>query len=446
MIKYLLIVTFLLYAISSNAKDISLKECIQFAMQNHPKIVMIKKDLQLAINNLKIIKADRNFQISAQVISYETPLADPSTFKVAGINSHLGIQAAFAASYALFNPQQKHKEKQYRLGIDLSRVTEKEAIGKVIITLKEAYYNYLYQKEVVKVHTQNFVNSKLYYDNTKKLFKNGVRSKLDINKSKVIYESAYLVYLQQKNILKQRKMYLLSAMGMEDTNYNINPQVISKLPELKYNVEELYTLAKLYNTSVLKHNLAIKQHKIAIAMSKAIRYPSAVVSFAFGTRSPMFFNFVQNGASSEEIKNNTNYNNFEMFGGMAFGINLPLYYGGKISTQIDSAVIKYNKIIYSKKDVLIQVKTNVITTYNGIKDLKKHMTIQKLNIKNAKALLALTIKGYNSGVGTQENLAHSEVNVLNNQLKYSEFKYTYLRLINHLTGHIGLNEEQLCKK
>lgn len=443
-LRILLILVFLFLTTTVQARELALKDCIKYALENHPKVMIIKKDLELVINNYKIIKSKRSVQLAASLASVETAKSTTGAVSVAGKDTDLGLMAGLSAAYSIYDPRQSDSEKTARLNIDLTKLKNQAALHKIKLDLKNAYFEYLRTIEDVDFKKQNLKNVKFNLDLTKKQFKAGYRSLRDLTVEKIKYENNYLDFLRAKRRLHEKKLAFYSAMGVDDLKIDIKPKKITKLPKIKYSVEDLFKLAKLYNTNIQIYNIKIRKTKVAISMAKGARYPTTSITISLGVRHRNLFNPPPTTWDDKKWQSGDE-NPIEPVIGFVVNFHWPIYTGGRISTHIDNAVINYNKALYSKRDVLMNIKNAIVAQIVALEDLKKQMVLQKMNNKNAENFLKLTQKSYIGGYGTQQNLSNAQLNVLGNRLREINIKYEYLKRLAILSNILGLNEENLCK-
>lgn len=433
------------------AKDVTLDECIKYTLENHPELMVSRKDMQLAVNNYKVIKAARSLQISAVINTYETAKEESknNTNKVPLQDTDLGLFAGLSAAYTLYSPQQKYKERDARLSIDINKIKEQEKKNNLIFSVKNAYYSYLMAKNYSLLAKQNLDSADFALKTTEKFFKAGVKSFFELSQAKTRYEGIFLEYMKAKNTLHEKKVELYSAMGIDNLKVTIDPVEVDTLPRLKYSVSELFKFANMYNTSLQQLNVNIKKNKVAISLAKSEQYPRVSLGLTAGIRHRTMFNppGKNNSLSERFSKDNEDDDGkiVDQFIGVGVSLNWPLYTGGAISTKIESMIINYNKILYSKRSALLNIKNQIASQVRSLEEILKQLKLQKLNIENAKKHYILAQKSYKSGAGTQENLVNAEMSLSRAKVSYTQTKYTYLMKLAILSKIIGVNEDGLCK-
>lgn len=99
---------------------------------------------------------------------------------------------------------------QAQLNVKISREKNKEADESFILELHNLYYDWILNKEQLKIYMQNYNNSKILLKQIERKFKSGVAELVDVNKTKAMsikYKKAIILYKSQlsiieKNILK----------------------------------------------------------------------------------------------------------------------------------------------------------------------------------------------------------------------------------------------------
>jgi outer membrane protein len=425
----------------SGPKEVSLDQCVNIGLQNHPSIMTSQEDQNGAIANYKYAKSRKNIQVNLglNTVEYLKPEASSNKFNVPGRDTSIGIFAGPTASYNIYDPKRSTSIDAARMSVDLSKMNSLKVQSTLVSNIKKSFYSYGLARETAMMREQlmNKFESKL--NRAKLLFKLGQRPVLDITKAEVDLEAARIEYERAKNNEKMTKITLLNSMGITDEDIEFLPMISQELPELKYNIKELFEISEnnYPEIKVLKINKEI--NRINILTEKAAHYPSIDINASVGYENKDFQwgnKFTDNFTSSKWSP--------AIHAGVSAAMNL--YSGGGISARVDGAIAAYNKVLYLEKETLINMRSMIRSYIQDMDVLKRQIEISKLSIKYANNYLKLVKKSYDNGIGSQLEMQDAEMNVMNAELGLISARYYYLITLANLSYVIGIGEEHLCSK
>lgn len=431
--------------IADEQKVISVQECIDIALQNHPSIKIANENINRALADLGLAKSYNTVQVYGEVKTVEILKSDasPSGFNIPGRDTLIGLFAGATASYNLLDPNKSRYEDAKRLAYDAARVNYLNTQNDLIKSVKESYYQYLYayyRNELQKELLQKF---ELKLDKAKILFKNGQKPILDVSKAELDVATARLNYQRTQNELALSKEKLLTAMGVAGGDYTITTisvfELESKLPVVAYELDELLLMAEEFSPAIRNAQIQNKLTKIQIEVEKAAHIPTIEVYASLGMENRS----VQSGKQFLSSMGANNWDPTFHFGVQA---KIPIYTGGAISSKVDAAIAEYNKSLYNELSVKNNVMSTVKRYYNNIIEYNKQVDILKLTIENARKHVQLAQKSYDSGIGTQIELQDAELSYLNTQMDYIRVLYEYYIALTSLANIIGIDDSQLLNK
>lgn len=441
--KIILSLIFLSCALTAYAetRKITVKECIEIALQNHPDYFMSIEDQKKSISDYGVVRSQKSMLINGEIRTVENEKETDTTsngVKIPGKDTYIGLFAGVTIYYNIYDAKKDYEEDMAKTNIDMSKIKSQKTKLDITYKVKIAYYNYSMARNTLLIREEMFKKNEKKALLAKQLYEGGSRPILDLSKAEVDLADARLQYEIARNNERKMRMNLFHAMGLEDTgDLEIVPQDIEKIPGIAVSLDELYSLSQLYSPliriSVLEKRLA----QMKIATETAAHYPKVDFQAGIGYELDRI-----HGANKLE-DNFAGENWTPAFYGL-FAVTIPIYSGGRISARIDSAESDYNKINYQEREVLIETKNQIRDSYRSLEEIRKQMEISGLIIKNAERHLLLAQKSYDNGGGSLLELQDAELSVIRARMGYLEARYNYLMTLARLSNIIGVGEESIC--
>jgi len=422
-------------------RKITIRECVNIALQNHPNIMMSIEDRKNAVANYKLVNAKRNILVNGEMKTVEYLKSSSSAneaFNIPGKDTNIGLFAGLTASYNLYDSKKRQEKDQARISIDLSKIASNKIKDDIVLNVKKTYYEYLIAKENTRLRKQLADKFADKLKLARSLFRNGQRPILDVSKAEMGHAEAMLNYERAKNKESIKKVELYTSMGIKDLSIDIEPVDIKEMPELKYSAQELFQLSQIYYPELRRMKLMKKIKKLNISVQKAARQPSIDMLFSLGYENKN----LQGMSNVDENFQTRNWN--PTFHG-ALKAYFPVYSGGAITARIESAVTQYNKVSYEELQVLNQVENLITAQYRILRELKEQIRMSGLVTSNAEKHLLLAQRSYENGTNTLLNLQDAEVSVIRAELGHVNARYDYLMIVSRLANIAGLSEDDICK-
>ena len=428
-------------AAEQSVRKVTLDECIQIALDNHPDIQKAEESHKKAMADLGVSRAVNRVQINGEVKTIEILKEDASSseLNVPGTDTLIGLFAGVTATYHLIDPKSSKIEDAKKLAVDAARIKMRSTRNNVLLNVKKAYYGYLFARQNENMRSKLLEKFKSKLETARILHKNGQRPILDVSKANLDYGNARLAYLKSRNNTMVMKNELLASMGLVEENIQIIPKLTAgsiDLPGINYSYSELITLGDTYSSDMQLARINKRLTKIQIEVERASRIPvvDILASLGFENRAIM---------ETNKYMDNMQGANWEPTAHFGLKASIPIYNGGAIESRIDGAVADYNQTLYSERGIKIQMHSLIRNYVNTINELQKQVEILELAQDNAEKHLQLATKSYENGVGTQLDLEDAELAVLNAQLNFIQTKSDYYITLAKLANIIGVNEDYI---
>lgn len=441
--KIILLSLFLFISLSngfSQQRTVSVDECVKIALQNHPEIKAALENQDAAIANYKIASAGTSVLVdaSAKTVEYLNPDRSPGQVNIPGKDTTIGLFAGLGASYNIYDPRVSVTIDINKMNVDYAKINTIIVKNRVVLGVKKAYYQFALAREssVFREKLMKKFHEKLV--KTEVLHRIGQSSALEVSKAQLDYETSKLDYDRSKNTENSMRTSLLIAMGIVDEAIDFAPVVIQNFPEVKYSLEELYSIAQQNSLDLKAVELRKQLSKLNIELQKANRHPRVDIQAAFGFENRDLQN-------KEAIKSGLTGNNWDPTFHAGFTASMPVYTGGSISARIDKSLSEYNAVLYDEKKTNLTIKSQIRSNYYLMIELSKQIENSKLMLKNAEKHLALTQHYYERGMSTQIEVSNAELSLLNAQLSVIKTQFDYFITKAELSNIAGIREDQLCK-
>ncbi|HOQ12784.1 MAG TPA: TolC family protein [Spirochaetota bacterium] len=444
--KIKFILPFLLFPVFlfGEEKKITLEQCIELALQNHPSLFVAIEDDKKSIANYQIARSMRSIIVDGEIRTVEYTKSNSSAdsrFSIPGEDTDIGLFAGLSLTYNLYNAKKDVVEEQARTSIDVAKVTNYQVKSKIIYEVKNAYYSYLLARDILAIREEIYNKYKSKAQLSRQLFEQGSRPILDVSKAEVDLANAQLQLEQAKNNERKMRQSLYYAMGLEENDQiDIIPENIDleKLPEINCTLANLYRMCEVYNPELRIARLQKKIAQLKITEEAGSHYPTVDLLIGLGYENKKLYGMGNIGSNFEAGSWSPAFHG-------AIRASLPIYSGGRISARVDSATADYNKMIYKEKEILTDIKNQVRDNYRTLEEMKRQIEISELIIKNAQRHQLLAQRSYENGAGTLLELQDADLNVIQAKIGLLEARYNYLLNFAKFVDTVGFGEGILCR-
>jgi len=222
-------------AVFAEERTVTIDECIEIALQNHPDFLLSIEDNKKSIADYKIARSLKSIIIDGEIKTVEYTRSDSSAdsrFSIPGQDTDIGLFAGLSFTYNLYDAKKDIIEDEARTSIDIAKIKNFQVKNKIIFEVKNAYYGYLLSKNTLIIREEIFNKYKSKSDLARQLFEQGSRPVLDVSKAEVDLADAQLQLEKARNNERKMKLNLYYSMGLEETeNLNINPVDADTIPE-----------------------------------------------------------------------------------------------------------------------------------------------------------------------------------------------------------------------
>lgn len=431
--------SFSLLSFSQTARDtgkhsFSLKQCIEYALQNQNSMKNAALDEMIASNKVKEVRGIGFPQINASVqFSNNDPLrrmfavgtgypnfltgnqaipagqvvAAPNFFQLkSGGDASVSIsQLIFSSSYIVgLRAAKTYKE--------LSAKATQQTKIEVIESVSKAYYLVLINEERIKLFDKNVARLDSLLLQTKAMNKSGFVEKIDVDRLQVAYTNLKTEKEKFSNLFELSKLLLKYQMSLPLESELTLTEKISDF-KVENSVQQKTDYKNRIEYSLLESQKKLQQLELK---NYQLAYLPSIAAFANAgefSQSPEFNYFT---------KSNLWYN----YGLYGITMSIPIFDGLQNSYKTQQAKLKLKKMENDISNfefaVDLQIKSSEINLKNNLASLQS----QSKNTELAEEIAKVTKIKYGQGIGSSLEVVAAETSLLEAQTNYYNALYDAL--------------------
>ena len=402
-----------------NTIDISLEECLKFALGNNPRIQAAMQDVFASDYRIRQAWASYFPQFGWQTGYTRIRQLQLSDVFRQNLVFNYFVLGQISASQMLYDFGVTQNQVTIRkLDNQGYKITLTGTVNDVICQVKQAYYNLQYAIEAKKVAEDMVAKYAAFYDQAKAFYTVGTKPKVDVTIAEVNLSNAKSTLIQAENAVDIAMAKLNNTMGLPYFNkYKISENL--RYEPCDVSLEAAIKIAQESRPEFQLAEVKVEEARQNVKLVKKSYFPQLSVEgqFQVGGRTPA---------------SNYGYN----FGGY---LNFPTINGMLIKNEIKEA-----KALHSKEQAnAINTKNNIYyevqESYFSLKEKKNKIPVAFLGMKQAKENYELSYGRYKVGVGNPIELKEAQVQYQNAQLTYYQTMYEYNTARATLEKVIGKN-------
>lgn len=410
---------------SQTQRQWTLKDCIQYALDNSIALKKSKLAKQSATEDLKQAKADLLPSISAstnQSVGYR-PWTDAGVSTVTNGTVATSVKKSYYnGSYGLNFNWTVWNGNQNRNNVKLNRIAEEQAglewettSNSIQEEITKLYIQMLYLKETISVAEQSYEASVKNEERGKELLEIGKMSKADMAQLTAQRSSDKYTLVNAKSTLsdyKSQLKQLLELTGNEDFDiYFPTKSDESALVEIPQ-IQTVYEAALAYRPEIKSSILAIESSNTSLAIAKAGYLPSISITGGGGTSSTS----MNSKNLGKQIKTN-----FDASVGAT--ISIPISDNRKTKTAINKAKIHQEESKLDLEDKKKQIYYTIDSYWLDATTNQQKFIAAIDNVKSEEASYELLSEQFRLGMKNIIELMNGKTNLMTAQQNKLQSKY-----------------------
>ena len=388
---------------------LTLEECIQRALVNHPEIQEVQWDV--AIRDSELQQAKAGYYPSAEFVNLAGVVNDATgslggrrpdgspNFKQFGGLSHLGPFTRLEGQivYPLFTwGKLPNGVKAASKGLEQETVNVEQKKAEAVREVKEFYYTLLYTRQVAELLSDVRDGFQKAVKTADERLKQGKVTQLDVLNLRVGYAGIAKDVAKLHNGVELTRAALLRAMGLPQTtafdvaDTALTPQP-AQLKDLDYYVELLFANRPEWR----KLHLGIQAKEAELQMATSDYFPTFFLSV------PVRYAYAP-GRSRQT--NPFAYDNFN-FGaaGPVLGLHWSLGFG-ETAAKVAHSRAELMKLRAQEKTAAASFPVEAKEAYLNVKEAEERMKVTADGRKAGRTLVALAVANFELGIGEPQDV------------------------------------------
>lgn len=393
-------------------KSWTLKECIEYAIENNISVQSSEIDISQSEIELKMSKNNRlpnlYTSLGSSIYFGRGPSRDGTYIDNTQSSSSVGVSTS-APIYQ--GSQIKHDIKLKKLNIETMLQGQAKAKQDVALNVTALYLEVLFNKEILKIAEKQLLLSDTLVTKSEILFKNGKSSESELYESKALRANDELTVTQSRNNLQLSLVNLSQALNIENASgFDIAAPDSQEILSTEYLVS-LRSATSTYDNAIttlpqiLMQESQLKSMEQSLKVTRSALYPT--ISLSAGYSNSAYHSFLE-GYENTRFKEQMKINGNETIG---LSVQIPIF--NRNATR--------NQILISQ----LSIKTQKLALINEKQQLSKEI---EQAYYNADAARASYISSGESVKAAQKAFEYEKIKALAGQSTIFDFNDSRTRL------------------
>ncbi|MDR1055130.1 MAG: TolC family protein [Prevotellaceae bacterium] len=389
--KYIILALLFIPFIIEAQETLSLKKCLEIAMQNNYSLKISRNTGEIAENNVSRANAGYLPTLSADA-SYSGTLNDSWQENVSG--EKISTSGIHNQTFNIGTNLSWNIFQGFRVSTTYDRLKELNAIGELdtqvsietmIASITNEYYNYVRQKQRYFNFEYVLSLSRERLRITETQYQLGARSKLEVLQARVDFNADSSNLVNQQQVVLSSATNLKTLMGSTislEEQIEVDTLAIDINSTLEYN--NLLDQSLNGNTSLLTaaRNTAISELDLKIVRSRVLPYLRANAGYGY--------THYRYGNSSTKINENLGLNY-----GLTLGINIFDGFNHQRNMKNARLEIKNKELRYQELEQ--DVRAGLFETYNSYQNNLQLLNLERMNVAVARENYEIAMERYKLG-------------------------------------------------
>ncbi len=369
-------------SVALQAEILSLKECIDKTLQNHPDVHSFMLSVEQSEKDLSSSKSAYKPQVALH-LEY-----DPLRTYVMPVGGRFSttddtlLHGDIVLNQKLWDfSKTSNRIRASKVQKEITKLSLKDIKNQLALRVEQTYDRLLLQKELISLREEELKTKEMLYKQALAMQKQGLKTRADATRFRAsVFEMKEALSLAKASYLKAKNS-LEFLMG----------EKISKNVELENNLKRIKEFKLSQEKKKILHKALLKNpmlSKIEKEIEKADHLYKASKGERYGSVDAMLM------ATHEESLSNYNTKL------VAIKAELPLYTGGRLKAQMQKAKIAKAKAKASYASILLKYKEQLESLFIDLAQTDSAISAKTESIKAAKAALDIVRARYKEGLVT----------------------------------------------
>lgn len=299
--------------------------------------------------------------------------------------------------------------------IDIQTSMEQARSSKINLVnqVTKSFYSLILAHDSYMLFRKTYVTDSINLENITNKYKQGIVPEYDVITADVRLKSIIPSMLQSENMMKIAELQLKLHMGIDN---DIPLKIVGTLDDYDQNMFDAVIPADtslLQNSDLRQFDLQAEKAKKMYEMQKLQFAPSLVSSFQYTYMSQ------NNDFKFSDYK----WNPYSTVG---VTLSIPLFNGGQRYNNLKQTELQINQLQYQRIDLQRNLKLAVKNNIDLINKNIEQIVATQSSVEQARKGYDITLKRYETGMGTIVELNSAALGVTNAELQYKNAIYDYL--------------------
>lgn len=428
---------------SQSMPVLTIDQCVDATIANSPDFKVLSLEEQIAINGLRISRSSLfpAIGLGANI----SPSYSESIVKGENVNGYdYDVSTGLTASYGLLVPGRKEMIEISKMKLDSQKIEKLKFYSNKIRDVKLMYLNCIQTNIKTKIVSLTHERYAKIYERFRIEYRAGRIRPVELSSWEVKLDEIGMAKDKANFESEIQRRNLFAIIGIEDVGQVFDESALDNLRTIRLSQEDLLKMASTNSPDLLVAKYFLESTKLDQKRTESARTPTIIVNGSVG-----YANSITNAEREEDgFYENValNKENWTFGASVSLSAKMPLYSGGKISSEIDNSELNASKARIEVQNVEIQVKNSIIDLINKLKFLKQQIQIAEKTVKNTEMNMRIVERSFENGLEKQSAVVEASEALLSSQLELVNAKITYQNTISQLASIVGVNEEIICSQ
>ncbi len=299
--------------------------------------------------------------------------------------------------------------------VDIQLAMEQARSSKINLVnqVTKSFYSFMLAHDSYLLFKQTYATDSINLENIKHKMEQGIAPEYDVITAEVRLKSLIPSILQAENMMKIAELQLKMLMGIDDDVPLKVLGTLSDYDEVMFDAIIPADTSLMGNSDLKKFDLQANKVQKLYEMQKLQYAPSLVSSFHYTYIS-------QN--------NDFKFSNYKWdpYSTVGVTLSIPIFNGGQRHHNLKQTEVQLSQLRYQRVDLERNLKLAVKNNIDLINKNVKQIMATQSSVEQAKKGYEITLKRYETGLGTIVELNAAALAVTNAELQYKNAIYDYL--------------------
>jgi outer membrane protein len=437
----------------------TLEECIQYAIDHN--IQVKQQALNSEYQKNQLLSSKLSILPSVNASAYESLRfgrnVDPYTNEFTEDNSQ-SFNSEISAQMNLFNGGQRYHEiRKSNLNLQISLKDLEKAENDIAVNIANAFFNVLYNEELLDVSIAQLETTRSQVENTEKLVNAGSLAQGNLLEVQSQLANEELQVVNAENALNLAYLTLTQYMELDSVSgFRINRPLIDPIQEATIlpEVNQVFAEAKMIMPEIQSSELNSFVAQKDLSLARSSYYPSLVLSASYGSGYSNARKEIDQIIASTPVLigygiDNTNGNLFDVYqygfdytyrtrpfsdqfrdnasASVSIGLSIPLFNGWQVKTAVNNAKINLETARYNEELTRKQLYREIQQAYADASAAMKKYIATKKALEAMRESFRYTQQRFDVGLVTSVdyNISKNQLNQTESELIRAKYEFVF---------------------